>query len=442
MTANRVANKRENGELNVANRTLFVCDNIGVLDGINSACVDLIYLDPPFNSNRNYSAPIGSKAAGAAFKDAWTLDDIDLAWVGQIAERHPSLAAVINAAGLAGGKGDKAYLVFMARRLLEMHRILKPTGSIYLHCDPTMSHSLKMLMDSIFGKKQFRNEVVWSYHRFSRRGGAFPSMNDIILYYGKSRESVFNKLETAARDETRYAKGYHTVVDGGVRRLLVYDRQKAAEKIAAARAENMEIVHTKARLPTIGNVWADIPIINPMAKERTGYPTQKPLALLQRIIKASSDEGDVILDPFCGCATAMVAAEMLGRRWIGADISPMATNLIQARLQNAQDILTTKGAWKKISVREDLPVRTDEGDLTVNPKIYSHELYGMQDGKCAGCRHEFPFRNLTVDHKESREQGGRDIKPNLQLLCGWCNSVKGARPMAYLLARLKEAGII
>ena len=422
MTANRVANKRENGELNVANRTLFVCDNIGVLDGINSACVDLIYLDPPFNSNRNYSAPIGSKAAGAAFKDAWTLDDIDLAWVGQIAERHPSLAAVINAAGLAGGKGDKAYLVFMARRLLEMHRILKPTGSIYLHCDPTMSHSLKMLMDSIFGKKQFRNEVVWSYRRWAGRAKKFQSMHDVLLFYGKSGDYVWNWPKEPKSPGTPHYKRWNVADKDG--KLKTF-----ADKSVAVSETNMR------------DVW-EVSWLQSQSKERTGYPTQKPLALLQRIIKASSDEGDVVLDPFCGCATAMVAAEMLGRRWIGADISPMATNLIQARLQNAQDILTTKGAWKKISVREDLPVRTDEGDLTVNPKIYSHELYGMQDGKCAGCRHEFPFRNLTVDHKESREQGGRDIKPNLQLLCGWCNSVKGTRPMAYLLARLKEAGII
>ncbi|MGI9297880.1 MAG: DNA methyltransferase [Gammaproteobacteria bacterium] len=431
------------GELNVANRTLFICDNVGVLDGMNSECADLIYLDPPFNSNRHYSAPIDSRAAGAAFKDAWTLDDIDLAWVGQIAERHPGLAAVINAAGLAGGKGDKAYLIFMARRVLEMHRILKATGSIYLHCDPTMSHSLKMLMDSVFGKRQFRNEVIWSYNRFSRRGGAFPSMSDTILFYGKGRGALFNKLPVAARDATRYEKGYHTVVDDGVKRLLVYDRKKAADKIAAAKKEGTAVAHTKSQSPSVGNVWGDIPIINPMAKERTGYPTQKPLALLERIIRASSDEGGVVLDPFCGCATALVAAERLNRRWIGVDISPKATDLIQTRLQNAQDMLTTKGAWKKVSTRRDRPARTDGGDLMVNPKEYRHELYGMQNGECAGCRHEFPFRNMTVDHKDADAPARtRNAKTNLQLLCGACNSVKGPRPMSYLLAYLKKHGIV
>ena len=423
MTKN--ANK---GELNVANRTLFICDNIGVLDGMNSECVDLIYLDPPFNSNRHYSAPIGSKAAGAAFKDAWTLDDIDLAWLGQIAERHPSLAAVINAAGLAGGKGDKAYLVFMARRLLEMHRILKPSGSIYLHCDPTMSHSLKMLMDSIFGRANFRNEIAWCYVGGGNAKTAFNKKHDVIFFYAKRKKlAVFNWKDVAAP--------YDKIPLTGQWRKGFTDKQEAAKRAAA----KYEI--GKARY----DWWTDIPSYGTATRhtERTGYPTQKPDPLLERIIKASSREGDVVFDPFCGCATACVAAETLGRRWIGVDLSETARGLVTKRLRDAQDMLSTKGAWKKVSVRTDSPVRTDEGDLMVNPKEYSHELYGMQNGKCAGCRNDFPFRNMTVDHKdEPKAKGGQNIKPNLQLLCGWCNSVKGARPMSYLLARLKKEGII
>ena len=436
-------------ELNVANRTLFIRDNVDILDNLNSECADLIYLDPPFNSNRSYAAPIGSKAAGAAFKDAWTLDDIDLGWVGYIADKNPPLAGIINAVGKiqGAGRGDKAYLIFMARRLLEMHRILKPDGSIYLHCDCTMSHGLKMVMDSIFGKARFRNEIIWSYNRFSRRGGAFPAMNDIILFYGKSGKMRFNKLPVAARDETRYQKGHHTVVDGGVRRLLVYNRRKAAARIADAEACGMEVVYTKAESPAMGNVWKDIPIINPMAKERTGYPTQKPLALLRRIIKASSDEGDVVLDPFCGCATALVAAEQLNRRWVGIDIARKAKDLIKARLQDAQDMLTAKSAWREVVVDENAPARTDmdgrEKIKTAKEKRdWMHFLYGAQNGLCAGCGREFEFRNMELDHIKAKKKGGQDIKRNTQLLCGSCNRIKGDRGMDYLIGELKRRGIL
>ena len=148
-------------EPNWTNRTLWTGDNLDIMRGMNSETVDLIYLDPPFNSNRNYSAPLGSEAAGAAFKDTWTLSDVDEAWHGEIADRQPALYTIIDAAGLAHGKGMKSYLIMMAVRLLEMRRLLKDTGSIYLHCDPTASHYLKTLMDAVFGQSNFRNEIVW-----------------------------------------------------------------------------------------------------------------------------------------------------------------------------------------------------------------------------------------------------------------------------------------
>ena len=159
---------------------------------MNSECVDLIYLDPPFNSNKTYEAPIGSEAAGAAFKDSWTLSDVDEAWHGEIADREPALYAIIDAAGQSHGKGMKSYLIMMAVRLLEMRRVLKDTGSIYLHCDPAASHYLKQLMDAIYGVRNFRNEVVWAY-----RGGGVPKYDfarkhDIILRYGKTSTVTFN----------------------------------------------------------------------------------------------------------------------------------------------------------------------------------------------------------------------------------------------------------
>ena len=167
--------------LNIKNRTIFEGDNLDVLRGINSDSIDLIYLDPPFNSNRTYSAPIGSKAAGASFKDAWTLDDIDEAWHGEIAERSPALYRVIDSAELSHGKSMKSYLIFMAVRLLEMKRVLKDTGSVYLHCDPTASHYLKLIMDAIFGVKNFRSEIVWrrsnAHSKITRQYGP---IHDII----------------------------------------------------------------------------------------------------------------------------------------------------------------------------------------------------------------------------------------------------------------------
>ena len=160
--------------MNFKNRTVWTGDNLDILRGVNSECVDLIYLDPPFNSNRNYAAPIGSEAAGARFKDTWHLDDVDEAWLGEIADREPGLWKVISAAGVHSD-GMKSYSVMMGVRLLELRRVLKPTGSIYLHCDPTANAYLRMLMDAVFGKESFRNEIIWWYkgNADANRSGSF-----------------------------------------------------------------------------------------------------------------------------------------------------------------------------------------------------------------------------------------------------------------------------
>ena len=181
-------------EANFKNRTLWTGDNLDIMRGLNSESVDLIYLDPPFNSNREYSAPIGSEAAGAAFKDTWTLNDVDLAWHGLIAEENPGLYGIIDAAGVAHGKAMKSYLIMMAVRLLEMKRILKPTGSIYLHCDPTASHYLKLTMDSVFGPANFHSEITWK--RTNAKGLAFkgyPNNADLLLYYSKADQFTWNR---------------------------------------------------------------------------------------------------------------------------------------------------------------------------------------------------------------------------------------------------------
>ena len=425
-------------EMNVKNRTMFIGDNVGFLDNINSECVDLIYLDPPFNSNRNYSAPIGSAAEGSDFKDIWTLDDIDMAWLEVIKDENKALAALLEVVDGFGGKGDKSYLIFMARRLLEMRRILKSTGSIYLHCDQTMSHSLKLVMDCIFGKKNFRNEIVWSYHRFSRQSdNQFAKMNDVILFYSKSANNKYNHLFVDKRDsDPSIKKGF--VVRQKDKKVLVYNWGKYNAAIGSLNVEGYAVSDCTDTKVKMGTVW-DIPFIHSLAKERTGFRTQKPEALLQRIIKASSKEGDVVMDPFCGCATTLVVAEELNRQWIGIDLCANAINLIHKRLKAAENLWSKVGRGKLLITLHDIPSRTDipNSDF-VNPSKYKATIYGNQSGNCAGCKIHFLTNNLTVDHIVPKSKGGQDTKQNLQLLCGSCNSIKGNRDMAYLMAKLKE----
>ena len=461
--------------MNVKNRTLFTGDNLDVMRGMNSESVDLIYLDPPFNSNRNYEAPIGSEAAGAAFKDAWTLSDVDLAWHGLIAEKDPALAAIVEAAGLAHGRSMQAYLTMMAVRLLEMKRLLKPAGSIYLHCDQTASHYLKLVMDSVFGPNRFRAELIWK--RTNAKGLArinYPANSDTILYYAAGGACAWNPQFRPL--EASYVKSHYTKVEpetgrryqlgdlrnpnhdrpnltyefmgvAGVWRWSRDRMQQAYENGLIVQSQPGAVPRIKRYLDEsngtqVDTVWDDIRAINSQAKERVGYPTQKPLALLERIIKASSHECDVVLDPFCGCATALVAAETLNRQWIGVDLSSLAVRLVLSRLQKSADdgALLDSGKLPEVHHRTDIPKRTDVGDLPPY-KTHRHTLYGKQEGNCAGCLHHFPFRNLTVDHVTPRSKGGTDHLDNLQLLCGACNSTKGTINQAAFVAKLKAQGI-
>ena len=299
--------------MNIKPSTIFTADNLDILRGIDSECVDLIYLDPPFNSNKNYSAPVGSKAAGAHFKDTWSLSDTDDAWWGQIADKYPDLYRVIDAVGAVGGNSNKSYCIYMAMRLLEMHRILKPTGSIYYHCDPTMSHSIKLLMDAIFGTAQFRNEIVWCYKGAETATRRFSSKHDLLLLYTKTKNYTYNMQ-------------YHEHSKAQLARYNV------------VKADGSRWANMKGKLRKLGpgkriSDWWLINVLTNNDKEREGYPTQKPLQLLRRVVLASSNPGDLVLDPFCGCATACVAAEIEGREWVGIDISAMAYSLIKRRFK-------------------------------------------------------------------------------------------------------------
>jgi len=379
---------------------------------MNSETVDLIYLDPPFNSKRDYAAPIGSAAAGAAFKDTWSLSDIDAEWINLIEAKHPTLYRVILAAMT---DSDKSYLAYMAARLLEMRRLLKPTGSIYLHCDPTMSHYLKLLMDAIFGRKQFRNEIVWHYRRWTGRARRFQRLHDTIHFYAKTDLCRFNTTYT------NYTPGSRGRKEQGV-----LHRFKKGEDPYLVSTGSVN----KKGVPE-NDVWL-IPFIAPSAKERIGYPTQKPVALLDRIIKASSNEGDMVLDPFAGCATTCYCANFLGRKWVGIDVSPKAAELVIERIRERTNM------WPNVVHRTDLPQRTDLGDIPrYNSPANRRKLYGEQEGNCEGCRDHFEARHLEVDHIIARDKGGTDHIDNLQLLCGNCNRIKGNRGMEYLMAKLQ-----
>ena len=459
-------------------RTLWTGDNLDIMRGMNSESVGLIYLDPPFNSKRDYAAPIGSEAAGAAFKDTWTLSDVDEAWHGEIAERKPALYAIIDAAGLAHGKGMKSYLIMMAVRLLEMRRLLRPTGSIYLHCDPTASHYLKMLMDAVFGTGNLIGEIVWRRHNARTTEKRWPRVHDTILCVGKSERFHFAPMKVAADkfkmphtlitgpDGKKYQtyeltgagattdgesgepwKGYdpttmgrhwansHAKMDEWDLAGLIHWPRKTGSRGGFPRRRASVPFVPEARKVTVGDVWTDIDRINQTAKERVGYPTQKPLALLDRIIRASSNEGDMVLDPFCGCATALVAADRLDREWAGIDLSPLAARLVLKRLREDRGPL-----FDDVLHRTDVPVRTDFGQLP-NYRTHKHTLYGRQEGTCAGCRVLFPFRNLTVDHIWPQSRGGQDNIENLQLLCAACNSMKGSGTQEQLVAKLIAQGI-
>ncbi len=391
---------------NFASGTIWTGDNLSVMRGMNDACIDLIYLDPPFNSNRTYEAPIGSKAAGASFKDAWTLADVDVYEHGELADRNPAAYAVIEAARLAHGKGMMSYLIFMAVRLLEMQRILKPTGSIYLHCDPTASHYLKLPMDAIFGRANFKNEVIWSYRRWPSKSRNFQTMHDVLLFFTAGEPHIFNvAYEPPSKSYLKRFKGKTQILDPETRtRKLVVEA------------------------PTKGlprrDVW-EMSIIAGSSKERLGYPTQKPLALLTRIIEASSNPGDMVLDPFCGCATTLVAADRLQREWAGIDLSPLAIKLVDERI--AED--RPGGLFGGATALTAPPKRTDLGNLP-NYRTHRHRLYGFQEGVCIGCETHFPFRVMDVDHILPRSKGGTDHPDNLQLLCSGCNRSKGGKTMA------------
>ena len=405
--------------------TLYTNDNLYVLRRLDSESVDLIYLDPPFNSKRIYENPIGAdKKVIASFKDIWTWDeDVDKAYLAELAKTKPELVRYIMSIGELHSESMMAYITYMAQRVIEMHRVLKPTGSIYYHCDQTAGHYVKLMLDGIFGKENFRNEIVWCYSTSGRSKKCFSKKHDSIFFYTKNDDYYWNSDFRIPYDE-EYIRTHFKEIDKDGK--LIRKRVDAGKERIYYASEGM-----------IPNDWWNIPYVNSMSDERTGYPTQKPLALLDRIIKASCPERGIVLDPFCGCATTCVSAEHLGIKWIGIDISQTSANLVAERLKDAQGLL-----FENFVHRYDLPTRHDLKleKLDDNPtkKQIKEKLYKQQEQKCNGCGNCFDIYNLEIDHIFPRSKGGEDNIENLQLLCGHCNRVKGDRPMEYLKIVIKS----
>ena len=370
--------------------TLYYGDNLAILrDHIASESVDLIYLDPPFNSARNYNVLFkheggqASQAQVKAFDDTWHWGmDAEATFHDLVTGRSAPVSNMIGAMRqFIGDNQMMAYLVMMAARLVELHRVLKPTGSLYLHCDPTASHYLKVLLDTVFRVENFRNEIVWKRQSaHSDASTKFPDVSDTILFYVKSGKSRFtpqyskhdpNYVDKFYRFDDNDGRGSYRLGDitsPNPRPNMMYEWMGFPSPAKGWRfqRETMQTLHDEGRIyyprnkdgspdttkrPAIKrymnesdgsittNIWSDILPLHGAAAERLGYPTQKPVALLERIIAASSNPGDVVLDPFCGCGTTIDAAQKLGRAWIGIDITNLAISLQKYRLKDAYDLV-------------------------------------------------------------------------------------------------------
>ena len=416
------------------NRTLFLADNLPVLRGLDSDSIDLIATDPPFN--KGVPAFTGTTKAGqnVEFKDVWNWsEDVHDGWTDAIEKKHPSLFNVIRYANAAAGDDMGAFMCWMAVRVLEMRRVLKDTGSMYLHCDPTASHYLKAMMDAIFGRKQFRNEIIWAYGSPGSPSKWFPRKHDVMLFYAKTDSSVFNKDAV---------KVPHKRIDSKLKKF-----GHAGEYAADRTRDDLEA----GKMPF--DWWNDIAEAYKVHSERTGYPTQKPLKLYKRMIQASSNPDDMVLDPFAGCATTCVAAEQLGRRWIGIDIREESGGVIRERLERE---VSENMAWDAIvRTPTTAPERTDDGEpaapelMLVSPKPNARrisvrearEQLIVRDGqRCQGCGWEPQWADyLQVDHKRPKTLKGKDEMDNYVLLCDPCNRKKSNKLTLAELRIAREA---
>ena len=477
--------------INIPTCTLFIGDNLEILRGINSDSVDLVYLDPPRNSGRTYKALDTSLSAGFVFYDSWIPDDMRPDWLEEIELRCPDMLPVINLAKITHDDGMAAYLGFMGIRLLELRRILKSSGSVYLHCDPRVSHYLKALMDALFGPEQFKSDI--SFKRLLRPRGQrrWRWTHDSLLFYAGPHKYPWNRVsqdhppeywERYYRHEdergryqavpltkvgrrpddravewrgidpgktgrywdvpVRGLKGLHpgrTDLDdlSAVQKLEMLDKAGLVHWPTDGTAPRYKIYADMTEGERLSDFIATVEPIGRRSSEDAGWPEQVPERLLELIIKASSNLGDFILDPFCGSGTACIVAEKLGRNWIGIEQAEQGRQVLQDRLRRETHRESLLASRKP-------PERTDGGSAG-NHHGHSEMkalIYERQAGRCNGCEHEMPRHALMLDSLD-RTSGGDAVRPdNLQLLCYFCKSLRGTNSTDYLTAQLFRQGIL
>ena len=487
-------------EQNFPDNTLYELDNLEVLRGMNSETIDLIATDPPFNTARNRTGTAGFYVDKwrwgdtGILPDQWKWNEVHPKWLEEIKDDNPKLFQVIGATRVCHGEDIAAFLCFLSVRLLEMHRILKPTGSIYLHCDHTANAYIRMAMDAIFGKKNFRNEIIWERIKGAGKQSqhaprSWARSSDSLLWYSNNDGYQFNSDAVKIPYSEEYleenfphfdSKGRYKKRDPfrppglGPRPNLCYEYKGffpphpsgwTASKTTLEAIDNagdLEItpdgkIYRKQRPDGMipNNIWTDIS--QAAGNERTGSPDQKPLDLYERIIKAGSSEGDLVLDPFCGCATTIIAARNLNRRWVGIDRRLDARYHVvcrmagipakeRKRLEKLPDLVDwldkQMGKYEAHYTKEP-PTRTDNGEPAA-PTLdqvfpvaeeYTlthqemHKILVDQFGlKCWGCRFEAPDgRYLELDHIDPRSSGGSNQLDNRSLLCRPCNQKKSNR---------------
>ncbi len=488
---------------NFPDNTLYEMDNLDVLRGMNSHTIDLIATDPPFNTKRNRSGSAGQYVDNwkwgdtGVLPDQWKWNEVHPKWLEEIKDNHTALYHAIDAVKHCQGEDTAAFLCFLSVRLIEMHRILKDTGSIYLHCDHTANAYIRMCMDAIFGYKHFRNEITWERHTGNNNAKRYSNVADTLLYYTKGRSTTWNqqygplskdKLKEYNRsdpDGRQWTTGDLTAPNST--NMFEWKGTTPTTRGWAFTYEQLEQMYAAGRIITdkegrpfkrgrkmyldeskgvpLKNIWTDIKRIGNTSDERTGSPDQKPLKLYERIIKASSNEGDLVLDPFCGCATTIIAANNLNRRWIGIDRRKDARYHIITRLMGITkeerkrlEKYATNTTWLdkqtqpyEMHYQTEPPTRTDTEKTTsptlahVYPVETEHQLshaemhtlltdqFGIQ---CWGCNFIPPDkRYLHLDHIIPKTDGGTNDIDNRALLCQPCNTKKSNKMSLNALRR-------
>ena len=469
--------------MNVKNRTLFCGDNLPVLRGINSGSVDLVATDPPFNSKRVFDAPVTSSAAGSSFTDKWRWDEVAGEWYDLLATEHAGVKEVIEAAaviegGAVNGGVDTgraknsiaAYLCWLAPRLIEMKRVLKPAGTIWLHCDDAADSYLRLLMDAIWGRAAFQNAVTWKRQSSNNSAARCGRISDTLLFYSGAGATWNNgrhelsptqlarykhndadrgryKLDnlTAARPDSDSGKFEWRGTRPGPSRGWAHTIEQlekwwsegriAAKRDGTPRLDGLKVYLSDSTGQKLQSIWTDIPRVGNTAAERTGYPTQKPVALYERIIRASSNEGDVVFDPFCGCSTTLLAAERLGRRWIGCDKGDKTAEVVAAQMAKMLGPDALPLFAEAFTLRRQPPRRTDVETATKDKLrllLWQRQAHLCANPHCTSG--ELRREDIEHDHRIPRSRGGDDTLDNALGLCSNCNRRKGKKAWGEFLA--------